>query len=1024
MQSFQTVPIYNNKPNIIPNEDTVLNLFNSKIRNALTNNEELSIYCAVGFFFFNGLSELIPDLKKLHNKKLLKEFKLIMGRETTYNTKEILELIKNDATNLTNEDYQFLKELYDKNIFQFKIYTDKRFHIKLYIFKVNNVIEDVYAGSANLTRAGLTNNIELVVPTGTSSIERKNYEIFFNALWDNAIDELDELKTIDIIKQGATLKTIYLPPKEFFSNLIKIMDKEYLLSNPSLEIEYIVEFQKMSYYYCLEKLHEYGGCVLANSVGLGKTDVSCAIAKYYTDMNKKILIIHTPNVKHQWKETLKKVGLKSNKDATLLSMGALQQKKFNPYDYTGYDLIIIDEAHNFRNRTSNRRKNLDELIKINHNNHTLLVSATPINTSLDNYVSLIELFTLKPLYYGKFENTGILTKMNIAKKHIKNKDTINAISVVRELIKEFTVRIEWVDVITHFKDDLLKIAGINDFEMPEVQPVEYNYHKDIIQAVFDRVIHYLELLNYEYAKLWGDEGYEESKNLLFWYKWRLYKRLESSIHAFKKSLELYISRNEYLLNAFESINQDKLVKEDNKRLFTKDRLETIFSTYKSLDTSMRNTIIENIKKDIKITQIMLERVNSIENLLEKDEKVEELINILKRENKPTIIFSESKDTVLYLKDKLEINGFDKVEVAYGGGNNDKINKKKIQELFNNGEFDILITTDSLSEGVNLPRADIVINFDLPYNPVRLIQRAGRAIRLNNPKHIKVYNFKPDDSIDKELELCDRLKERVENIAVTVGLEFLIWAVEQKKVDKFSDENRDIIYESIKEWKDKLASSSLGDLQKSINSTINKEDKVLREYINQYNISKESVLLYYNKYGKPIYTSLNSDEENYFTVLKYRGNNYYCGELSYHPIEYKTLLTDDDFDVISKMVNEKVKSIDVNFIQSKNSNDKLSNEIKRLCKSCNPKIRRLLVNDGKLNTLPRADKEKIIKLLKKYNSIPVLVRNTDKEVSKLINELENILNKNGVVQITIDNVVKPEVVAVIKYVCCCNDEFLG
>jgi len=102
----------------------------------------------------SNLSELIEDLKKLYNKNLLKEFKLIMGRETTYDTKEILKLIKNDATNLTNEDYQFLKELYDKNIFQFKIYTDKRFHIKLYIFKANDIIEDVYAGSANLTRSG------------------------------------------------------------------------------------------------------------------------------------------------------------------------------------------------------------------------------------------------------------------------------------------------------------------------------------------------------------------------------------------------------------------------------------------------------------------------------------------------------------------------------------------------------------------------------------------------------------------------------------------------------------------------------------------------------------------------------------------------------------------------------------------------------------------------------------------------------------------------------------------------------
>ncbi len=1016
MQSFQINPIYNNKPNIIPNEDTVLNLFKSKIRNALTNNKELSIYCAVGFFFFDGLSDLIEDLKKLHNKNLLKEFKLIMGRETTYDTKEILKLIKNDATNLTNEDYQFLKELYDKNIFQFKIYTDKRFHIKLYIFKANKVIEDVYAGSANLTRAGLTNNIELIVPAGASSIERTNYEIFFNALWNNATDELDELKTIDIIKQGATSKAIYLPPKIFFSNLIKIMDKEYLLSNPSLEIEYLAEFQKMSYYYCLEKLHEYGGCILANSVGLGKTDVSCAIAKYYNDMNKKILIIHPPNVKHQWKETLKKVGLNPNKDVKLLSMGVLQNRDFNPYDYdNNYDLIIIDEAHNFRNRSSNRRKNLDEVIKINRDNHTLLVSATPINTSLDNYISLIELFTLKPLYYGKFENNGVLTKINIAKKHIKNKDTINAISVVRELIKEFTVRIEWIDVIMHFKDDLLKIAGVNDFEMPEVQPVEYNYDKDIVKVVFDRVVDYLGNLNFEYAKLWGDEGYEENKNLLFWYKWRLYKRLESSIHAFKKSLGLFIRRNEYLLNAFKDINQNKLVKSDTERLFTKERLETIFLTYKSLDETTKNMVMENIKKDIEITKIMLERVKSIEKLLKKDDKVRELIKILKEEHKPTIIFSESKDTVLYLKSKLESSGFKKIEVAYGGSKGGKINKKKIQELFNNGKYDILITTDSLSEGVNLPRADVVINFDLPYNPVRLIQRAGRAIRLNNPKHIKVYNFKPDESIDKELELCDRLKERVENIAVTVGLEFLIWAVEQKKVDKFSDENRDIVYDCIKEWKNKLASSGLEELEKSISNTVNKEDHVLREYINQYNISEESVFLYYKKYGKPIYTSLSSDERDYFVVLKYRGNNYYCGELSYHPIECKTALTDDDFKVINKVVGDRVNEIDGMFMQSKNRNDKLSNEIRRLCKNCNHRIRRLLLNESKLNTLPKADKERIVKLLKEYNSVPELIRNMDNEVSKLISELDKILNKGVVTQITIDNVVKPEIVAVVKYV---------
>ncbi|AEH07588.1 helicase-related protein [Methanothermococcus okinawensis] len=1013
MQSLQTIPIYNNKPGIVSNEDTVLNLFKSKIRDAIKHKKEISIYCAVGFFFFNGLSELIEDLRKLYDKNLVKEFKLLMGRETTRDTKEMLKLITNDATNLTNEDYLFLKELHNKNIFQFKIYTDKRFHSKMYIFKANNIIEDVYAGSANLTRAGLTNNIELVVPTGASNIERENYEIFFNELWKKGTDELEELKTIDIIKQGATTKAFYLPPKEFFCNLLKIMDKEYLLSNPSLEIEYLAEFQKMSYYYCLEKLHNYGGCILANSVGLGKTDVACAISKYYNEMNKKVLIIHPPNIKHQWIGILKKVGLNPYKDVDLLSMGVLQSKDFKPYNYNkNYDLIIIDEAHNFRNRSSNRRKNLDEVIKINQNIHTLLLSATPINTSLDNYISLIELFTLKPSYNSKFENMGILTKINTAKKYIKNKDTINAVTTVRDLIKEFTVRIEWIDVINHFKDDLIKIAGIDNFEMPEVQPVEYSYNKDIVKAVFDRVVNYLEHLNFEYAKLWDEEGYKEDKYLLFWYKWRLYKRLESSIYAFKKSLKKYIERNEYLLNAFECINHNKLVTTpDIEKLFPKDRLETIYSTYSSLDDDIKKTIMNNIKNDIEITKIMLERVNSIENLLKKDDKVRVLINILKKENKPTIIFSESKDTVLYLKSKLESNGFSNIGVAYGGDKGGKINKKKIQESFNNGKFDILITTDTLSEGVNLPRADVVINFDLPYNPVRLIQRAGRAIRLNNPKHIKIYNFKPDESIDKELELCERLKERVENIAVTVGLEFLIWAVEQKKIDKFSDENRELVYNCIKEYKNKLASSGLEELERSIGNAVSKEDYVLREYINQYNISKESILIYYKKYSKPIYTSLKRDykEDDYFVVLKYRGNNYYCGELSYHPIEYKSPLTNKDFKIITEMINSKVNEIDNMFIGTKVRVDKLTREIKKLCNEDNQLRRWIISKEGQINTLPRADKEKVIAKLKEYNEAPEIFKSNDKSL-KIITDLNSIVNKRNV-QITMD---KPELVAVIKY----------
>jgi len=1026
--------IYNNKPNIFPYEKTVLELFREKINKVIEKNIKLSIYCAVGFFFFEGLSALIPDLEKLYNKGLLKEFKLVMGRETKATTKEILEAIKNDATNLSNKDYKFIKKLYDEGIFDFRIYLDKRFHIKLYLFEENDVLTDVWAGSANLTLGGLKDNIELIVPTGLSSEDREIYKEFFNKIWESSTDEVEKLKTINIIKSSATAKAIYLPPREFFANLIKLMGKEYLLSNPSLEISYLAEFQYMSYFMCLEKLNKWGGVILANSVGLGKTDVACAIAKYYSNMGKKVLVIHPPAVEHQWIKTLKKVGLipckgktinlckwleENNKQASnnyvaLLSMGLLQKKTFNVQEYEGFDLIIVDEAHNFRNTKSNRRNNLNELIKTNQNCHTLLITATPINTSLADYTSLLGLFTLKEKYKERFESEGILNKIKSANKFIENNNTVEAVKLLRELIKEFTVRLEWIDILKYFKKDLEKIAGVTDFKMPTVIPVEYKYDDRVVEAIFDRVVTYLELLNYEYAKLWDEEGYKEDKNLIFWYKWRLYKRLESSVYAFKKSLEKFKERNEYLLEIFNKIDKKRMISDDllSTSLFEKDRLETIISTYKSLKGVVKDKIKENIKKDIELTKSMLDRIKSIERFLEIDEKVKKLVEILKEENKPTIIFSESRDTVIYLKERLENEGFDKIGVAYGGEVGKKeINKKKIQEEFNNGKYDILITTDVLSEGVNLPRADVIINFDLPYNPVRLIQRAGRAIRLSNPKHIKIYNFKPDESIDKELELCNRLKVRVENIVATIGIEFIIWSIDQKKIDEFSDKNRKRVEEAIKEWKQKLSSSNPEELAKIVESSLDKIDKTLREFITHYNISEETVEEHYHRYKKPIYTSLIEEKEGYFVVFKYRANNYYCGELEFTINDMKVGFDDDDFAEVEKLVKDKIKKLDEEFLKSKSDDrDKLTTNIKKIARECGGKVEGL-INGVDIGTLPKHEKEKLLELLEKYKKTPPFVRNN------MIKEIEEFLkNTKKVKQITLDETIEDrfKILAIVKY----------
>jgi len=1008
--------IYNNKPNIFPCEKTILELFEEKINECLKENKKLSIYCAVGFFFFEGLEALIPSLKKLYKRGLLKKFKLIMGRETKATTKEVLELIKKDATNLSKDKYLFIKELYDKGIFEFRIFLDRRFHIKLYLFEENDVLSYVWAGSANLTLGGLKDNIELVVPTGVSPKERKFYKKLFEILWKKSTDEVEKLKTIEIIKKGATSEAIYLSPREFFINLIKLMNKEYLLSTPTTGVSYLAEFQNLSYFMCLEKLNKWGGVILGNSVGLGKTDISCAIAKYYVDNGKRVLIIHPPSVEHQWKSTLKKVGLDINEEnIKLLSIGLLQKKNFDVRSYNNYDLIIIDEAHNVRNTSSNRRKNLEDLIKVNLNCHTLLVTATPINTSIENFTSLLNLFALKEKYKEKLENKGILLQIDAIENCIRNKKIAEAVKFVRELIKEFVVRFEWIDILKYFKNDLEKIAGISDFKLPDVYPVEYRYNKKINKDIFNRIVDYLEKLNYEYAKLWEEGGYKEDKNLIFWHKWRLYKRLESSIFAFKKSLEKFKERNVYLLELFKKLDENQEIDIDNNNyLFDKNRLENIKNIYSSLSNRKKEKVKENIKIDIKLTEKFLEQIKRLEEELIYDEKVKKLIEILRKENKPTIIFSESRDTVLYLKKKLKNKEFKKIAIAYGGEvGNKEINKAKIQKEFNEGKYDILITTDVLSEGVNLPRADVIINFDLPYNPVRLIQRAGRAVRLSNPKYIKIYNFKPDSSIDKELEICNRLKARVEDIASTIGIEFMIWSINEDKVKEFSEKNRKRVEEAIKEWKQKLASSNPEELSKVVISTIDEIDKVLREYINYYLISKESLENIEDTYKKIIYTSLAYEKDGYFILYEYGGNIYHCGKLYFSPNERKELL---EIEEIKKLVEQSVSKLDEKFLRTSQEirSTKTLRSIKKILENININERDISNLLEKISFLDQQQQKQVLSYLQKNkNSLLFL------QCNKKYNVILGILKKfNTSSQLSIYNLYQENkryrIIAVIKY----------
>ena len=413
--------IVDNIAKILPHEKRVLDVFRDRIRRAIRKNQQVSFRIAVGFFFFEGFQRLYPELKRLYEKGLLKEFRLVMGPETRKTTKEVLEALKNDAVVLDDETFSFIKKLYDEKKFDFRIFLERNFHIKLYLFEIGNEIE-IWAGSANLTEAGLEENIELIVPTAALTFEDKDlYRKFFDEIWKRSTDKVENLRIIDVIKEASLSEVVYLHPRDFIINLIKILGKEYLIKNISADLSYLAEFQNMSYYLCIDKLNKYGGCILANSFGLGKTDVGCMIAKYYKELGKRVLIIYPPVLEGHWKRTIEKVGLKKD-DVERLSRGMLQKKDFDYEKYQAVDLIIVDEAHHFRisKPKSNRRENLENIIKFNPNSHTLLITATPINTSLLDFIELLKLFTLKPISKQKFEAEGILSKMKSVETYIKN----------------------------------------------------------------------------------------------------------------------------------------------------------------------------------------------------------------------------------------------------------------------------------------------------------------------------------------------------------------------------------------------------------------------------------------------------------------------------------------------------------------------------------------------------------------------------------------------------------------------------
>lgn len=817
-----------------------------------------SFKCAVGYFYIEGLVEIINSLKDL------KEVKILMGYDTSKPTKEeLIKAFKNKFNQLDNDEqirpaiklfYQLVKEYKTLKI---RVYfgeeeKPERLHSKSYLFLRDYSTSDWLnrykagiIGSSNLTPSGLVGNTELNTII-TEPRDLKDVEAWFDNLWEKGTEDFEKLKVSEAIikaiekskfKDDLKDTFLYIEPEEFFKILIKFLNADYLFED--FKKSKLLQFQHVDFIRVLNNFNSkgYRGCFVTSSVGLGKSYVASQIAKYFINNGKKVMLIVPAGLIHneeQWPRYLKEFDIYDK--VTLVSMGKLQENpdifQFKKY-VKNYGLIIVDEAHNYRNPDSYRTRNLKKIIDENGNSKILFLTATPINTSLDDLLNLVKLFHRKGqnlMFDTIVRQLGDIINIfkNKEYEELKDEKKENLSSVQEYIDKEMFVKStrETIKTSTDYIKELKTFTGVDITKLldPEIKEIKYELdsrYKDVVNGIVD----FITSLSAAHLRLLDPE---RGIRLGGFFKWVLYKRFESDISSYYLTLKRLSKKNTLILSSVENADINQLEDDDDEDEITvnfdteyKEKLNEVIDKIKSGKGDDHLKILEELKKDTEMVNQEIKNLKQFlkpgsEILFKNDQKLNQLNSMLEfNKNKKSLIFTEYKDTLRAIKEYFA-DTFSSSEIRFVDSGTK--NKQSLIEKLNDTEdnLKILITTDTLSEGFNISGADLVINFDIPYNPVRIIQRIGRATRLDAPKDIEVLNFRPDDDIDVELRLVERMELRIKDIIRFIGVEYRIWfEAEKELLSERRRKDKKIYLEILEKIRGNLREGKFDDLSKSL-----------------------------------------------------------------------------------------------------------------------------------------------------------------------------------------------------------------
>lgn len=829
----------------------------SRINTLISISEELKFL--VGFFYFSGWREVYESLKanptvqlkllvglqvdKLIHENLV-EYGYVEERtsdEDRFNAfmeslRKALNTDEADTEGFYNQVYFFLEMIEQGRLVMRK--TKNPNHAKLYLFKLNDaqaVLQGMQGqfitGSSNLTSAGLAGQEEF-------NVEIKDYgfgdaNAYFDALWKDAapITEIDfqKQKVIDYV--GAKTLAAKVTPYEAYALILKIyIDMQQTKQIQSSVTELLAKngFREFSYQLDavnqgLSIIDEYKGVVIADVVGLGKSVIASMLAK---NLDKRTMVICPPGLigdekSHTgWWEYMNNFDIKG----TVQSRGQLITIAEN-IDNTNTEVVIVDEAHYFRNQDT---EDYEALLKICRDRIVILLTATPFNNSPADIFSLLKLFIvpgksgitidndLEALFAGygtRFKKLSDIMKYSNSKKEDKKAkarkfyadlfgeqhinlskvrdETKRLANQIKNVISPVIIRRNRLDLRNDYvySREVTELSTVRDPKelFYTLTPSQSSFYNDVLTkyfgedglfsgAIYQPFAYENDQKENEKLDEQGNRAFNQQANLFDFMRRLLVKRFESSFGAFSESINRFLAIHErvkafidktdgkYILdrklmdNLMEENNLEVILQalEDYENNLLTKRVPKNNDVYDTSKFKRKKEFFDNIDSDIALFQeikIILEQLNIVANDPKRDAVSTEIEKIIhKNKNRKIIVFSEYVDTVKHLEPYFKAKFGTRMLICDGGMTptlhktlNANFNAQYKNEKEN--DFDILITSDKLSEGFNLNRAGVIINYDIPWNPTRVIQRVGRINRIGVKvfDELYIYNFFPSEA---------------------------------------------------------------------------------------------------------------------------------------------------------------------------------------------------------------------------------------------------------------------------------------